>query len=427
METWQRNLYTMLAVQFLMFVLFTSVFSYMPLFIIELGVQGQKEVAFWSGLISSISSLFAAFFSPLWGRLSDRSGYKLNLLRSCVAVVIFNFLSGTSVSVYQLLFFRVMQGCFSGFAAAAITMVGASTPASHLGPALGWLQTAQVLGAMLGPMVGGVLADTFSYRYVFFIASAVGAAATLLAYFLLTEPPSSKAAAARPSLSPLSPLFGLDSNRRQGIAAMLLVLFCGQFAGRCVEPVLSLYVMNLEPQATAIASQTGILFTAAAAGQLLAISLFLKRIPQWGYKKTLLLTLLGASLFYFPHALVTRAWHLLGLRLAVGTFLGAVLPASNAFIGLLAPPERKGSIYGLTTSATFMGSFLGVLGGGTISALLGIPAVFVTASILLFTAFLWVWAKIPDTAPSQLYISSKTAGETPCESIKPPQEDALER
>lgn len=403
MESWRQNLYIMLAVQFLMFLLSTSVFSYMPLFIMELGVTGQEQVAFWSGLISSISSLFAALLSPLWGRLSDRTGYKLNLLRSCVAVTVFNLLSGISTNVYQLLVFRVLQGCFSGFAAAAITMVGASTPALYLGSALGWLQTAQVIGAMIGPMVGGILADAFSYRHVFFIASFLGAIATLLAYFLLAEPAIQKETSPKPSLSPLA---GLDSTTRQAILAMLLVLFGGQFGGRCVEPVLSLYVMNLEPQATAIATQTGILFTAAAAGQLLAINLFLKRIPRWGHKKTLLLTLLGASVFYFPHALVTRAWQLLGLRLAVGTFLGAVLPASNAFIGLLAPPERKGAIYGLTTSATFMGSFLGVLGSGIISALLGIRAVFITTGILLLLAFLWVWIMVPETAHLPLFIAT---------------------
>ena len=392
MEPWKKNLYVMLAVQFTMFVLFTSVFSYMPLFIMELGISGQDRVAFWSGLISSISSLFAALSSPIWGRWSDRTGYKNNLLRSCVAVVLFNFLSGLSTNVYQLMVFRILQGCFSGFAAASVSMVGAGTPALSLGFALGWLQTAQVLGAMVGPMVGGALADLFSYRQVFFIASGLGLVATALALALLDEPGLKKSERPAPLTHALA---GLPAVSRRAILAMLVVLFCAQFGTRCVEPILSLHVINLGQSPSSVGTLTGILFTAAALGQLLAITLFVKQISSWGHKRVLQTTLLGAGLLYFPHILVGKVWPLVALRLGVGAFLGAVIPTANALVGSLVPPSRRGAVYGLTTSALFLGSFLSVLGSGVLAALLGIPAVFLAAGGLLFLAAAWVWITVP--------------------------------
>jgi len=392
MEIWKRNLYIMLFVQFTMFIVFTSVFSYMPLYIMSLGITESDSVAWWSGLISSISSLIAAIFSPLWGKLSDRSGYKTNLLRSCVAVVVFNILSGTAGSVQELFVYRILQGCFSGFAAAAVSLIGAGTPAAALGLSLGYLQTAQIMGAVTGPLIGGLLADAFSYRAVFHIASGFGAVATVVAAVLLQEPVVSRSQSASAWWKPLA---NLTPASRRSIYVMLAVLFCAQLGSRCIEPILAIYVVDLGQSLTTAGTVTGLLFAAGALGQLLAMTVFIPKITAWGHKRILQITLLGTGLLYYPHALVTAVWPLYALRLGTGLFLGAIIPTTNALIGSLVPAERRGSVYGLTTSAIFLGSFSAVMGSGAAAAFWGIKSVFsIVGTIALLTAVL-VWITVP--------------------------------
>jgi DHA1 family multidrug resistance protein-like MFS transporter len=49
-------------------------------------------------------------------------------------------------------------------------------------------------------------------------------------------------------------------------------------------------------------------------------------------------------------------------------FLGGILPAANALAGRSFPRERRGHIFGLVSSATFLGMFCGPLAGGLIAA-----------------------------------------------------------
>ena len=64
-------------------------------------------------------------------------------------------------------------------------------------------------------------------------------------------------------------------------------------------------------------------------------------------------------------------------RFAVGLFIGGILPTANALIGRSVSRETRGTIYGMTASATFLGNSLGPLTGGGIAAGLGIRWVFV--------------------------------------------------
>ena len=58
--------------------------------------------------------------------------------------------------------------------------------------------------------------------------------------------------------------------------------------------------------------------------------------------------------------------------------------------------EHRGTIYGLTASATFLGNSLGPLTGGTIAAGLGIRWVFVVTTVLLAVNLVWVWFTVPE-------------------------------
>ena len=62
---------------------------------------------------------------------------------------------------------QILQGVFGGYSGAAIALVASEAPVEGLGGALGLLQTGQTLGLLVGPTLGGAIADHLSYRAVF--------------------------------------------------------------------------------------------------------------------------------------------------------------------------------------------------------------------------------------------------------------------
>src|ERR1700712_2835754 len=86
---WQRILFVMMGIQLGMNMGFTVLSPVMPLFLPQLGVHSPTEIDLWAGILSAMTPLVAAFASPLWGRVADRRGRKLMVLRSCFAIAVF--------------------------------------------------------------------------------------------------------------------------------------------------------------------------------------------------------------------------------------------------------------------------------------------------------------------------------------------------
>ena len=140
---WQRTLWVMVGIQFIMTGAFSMLSPIMPLLLPELGVETASAVDLWAGILNGVTSLVAAFASPVWGRVADPRGRKLMLLRSSLAIGVFTALMGVAANVWQFFAFRALMGVFAGFSSAAIALVASQVPEGRLGYALGWLSTGQ--------------------------------------------------------------------------------------------------------------------------------------------------------------------------------------------------------------------------------------------------------------------------------------------
>src|SRR5437763_11581564 len=103
---WRQTLWAMVAIQFVMTMAFSMLTPIMPLFLPVLGVESASAIAVWAGILNGITSLIAAFASPLWGTVADRHGRKLMLLRSSLAIGLFTALMGAADNVWQFFAFR---------------------------------------------------------------------------------------------------------------------------------------------------------------------------------------------------------------------------------------------------------------------------------------------------------------------------------
>ncbi len=393
---WSLTLWTMVGIQLVMSLSFTLLAPIMPLYLPDLGVHRPDMIDLWAGILASVTSFVGTFAAPVWGRMADRLGRKLMVLRSSLGIAVFTGLMGIATSVWHLLAFRMAMGLFAGFNSAAIALVAAQVPDQRLGYALGWLSTGQLVGALIGPIVGGGLADlTGSYRIPFFFASAISLIGFGLTWWLVQErfvrpPPNAGARRARSLPAAMALL-----RATPGLAALMVVLLLAQFAVQAVQPVVTLFVQQLTGPVPQLATLAGAAFSVTGLADVIASPFLGKRSDVIGYRRVLLISLFGAAAMTLPQAFAHSYWAFVAERFGVGCFIGGILPTANALIGRLVPAASRGFVYGLSSSASFMGIALGPLTGGAVAASVGLRWVFVVTAVLLVVNLVWVWFALP--------------------------------
>lgn len=391
---WRRTLWAMVAVQFVMSISFNIVAPIMPLFLPDLGVTAPAAVNLWAGVLAAATSCVAVFAAPVWGGLADRHGRKLMVLRSTLGIGIFTFLMGIALGPWQMLGLRAGMGLLAGFNSAATVMVASQVPERRLGYAMGWMSTGTLVGSLIGPVIGGGIADlTGSYRLPFFFGGTICVGAFLVTLFLVPErftpPDKSKA---RPSL-----LAGIAIvARSRPLLSLIVVLMMGQFATHAVQPIITLHVQDMLGPRPNLATLGGIAFSVTGIAGALAVPFLGRRSDRIGYRTTLLICLAGAALFTAPQALPLGYPAFVAERFGLGLFVGGVLPTANALIGKLTDPAQRGTTYGLLSSAYFIGNTTGPLTGGVVAASAGINWVFALTAAMLTANLIWVWLVVPD-------------------------------
>jgi DHA1 family multidrug resistance protein-like MFS transporter len=391
---WQRTLWAMVFIQFIMTASIMFISPIIPLMLPELGVHTPGGIAIWAGIINGATSFVAAFASPIWGKIADRQGRKLALLRSSFAIAIFTGLMGLAGDVWQFFGARAVMGIFAGFSTAAIALVASQVPERRLGYALGWLSSGQLVGSLVGPVIGGILADvTGSYRIPFFFTAGITLVGLALVVVIVKE-----------HFTPIRSTNRKDSvfagvgllMASSSLMALFFVLLMAQMSIRTVQPVVTVFVQELVVASPQIATLAGVAFSITGLANLVSAPFLGQRSDVIGYRRVLLICLLGGTLTSLPQIFVNEYWTFVAERFAVGLFIGGIIPTANALIGRSVSRENRGTIFGMTASATFLGNSFGPLIGGAFAAGLGIRWVFVVSTVLLAVNLVWVWFTVPE-------------------------------
>ena len=171
---WKIVLALLVSFALLMSSSYTMLIPFLPIYLDkELGAS-RESLSMWSGLVFAISFAISAFAAPLWGKLSDKMGKKPMIIRSSVLIAITYFLAGIVTTPFELFLVRAFQGVAAGLWPACLVMLSAYAPKKKLGFAMGLMQSANITGSILGPLLGGILATSFGMRNSFFIGAAFG-------------------------------------------------------------------------------------------------------------------------------------------------------------------------------------------------------------------------------------------------------------
>jgi MFS transporter, DHA1 family, multidrug resistance protein len=365
----------------------------MPLYVQQLGVEDAGNAAAWAGFINGASGASMAVVAPLWGKLSDRLGRKLMLLRATLAAAVVVGSMGFVSTPWQLLGLRLLQGTLTGTVPAATALVASTTPAERAGWRLGALQTVIFIAAGVGPALGGISADLAGIRPSFFVTSALLAVSGMLVLFGVAEnrprPDECEEVAEREVVGAGAPL------PYRLLLPGLLVLFAVHVAITSAAVALPGFLESLAGAAGQIATQAGWIIGTGALVASLGSLLGGRLASRFGTRRVIVGALALAGLAAIPQALVTSVPELWALRLATSLFLGCAIPVANLAIKEAAPPERQGTAFGVASSATSTGFALGPIGGGLLASALGFWAAFLVPGAALLTlavAFGLAWA-----------------------------------
>lgn len=132
------------------------------------------NLVFISGLIFSLGGFSSAITAPLWGRFGQHHGFVKALRLSLVLAGIFFFVQAIPNTLYAFAASQFAIGLFfSGIYPSINAILAEKTSANIKGRVFGLLFSAQQVGAMGGPILGGVIATFLGMKYVFLAAGAL--------------------------------------------------------------------------------------------------------------------------------------------------------------------------------------------------------------------------------------------------------------
>ena len=377
-----RNLFAVTAAGFIGFMGFTLVMPFLPLYFHLLGVDEVGRVAMWSGLSLGVTPALTALLAPAWGRLADRFGRKLMVMRSLGSFVFIMSAMAFVTQPWHVFALRAVQGLFAGYGALTLTMAADSAPPGRMAQAIGTVQTAQRLGPALGPVFGGTVAALVGLRHAFFVTAGFYLTAFILVLVMYDEKAARAHAAPRDVVAPAVTFRNILAF--ENFLLMAAVVFGLQFVDRSFGPVLPLYVGELGTPASRVALVSGLLFSitagAGALGHHICARLLQRRTASQLIAWACACASVGAALYVAARGTpwLFLATPIFGLAIGVGTT--AAYTAAAAVI----PANVRGTGFGLLTTASLVGLAVspmvcGLLAASSRRAVFALDVVFLAA------------------------------------------------
>jgi DHA1 family multidrug resistance protein-like MFS transporter len=407
-SSWQRNLAVLWIGELIAISGFSVTQPFLPYFVQELGITGLDQVAFWTGLVASAQSITMAIIAPVWGTLADRYGRKIMVVRAMFGGAVVIGAMGFIQNVQQLVFLRAIQGLLTGTVSAATALVASSAPPERRGFAIGVLQMAIYLGNSVGPLLGGLIADSLGYRAAFWTTSGLLLIAGVLTSVVVREqftPPDAPSSAdeggdkraddASEQRRPRMWDGVVLVLRTRALLNLFGIRMLMNVAFGVIGPILPLFLQTLAAPGTKIASLSGTisgLASAAGAGSAIVMGRISDRV---GPRRILLTCGTVAGVLFGLQAWVQTPVQFATLRVLASVATGGIVAAASTLLAALAPKNRFGAVYGVNTSIMAAASAAAPMLGAALTASWGLTSAFLGAAALYGLATVGVATVIP--------------------------------
>ncbi|MHA2359469.1 MAG: MFS transporter [Candidatus Thorarchaeota archaeon] len=307
-----------------------------PFYIESLGMAGIEL-----GTLAASFAIARIILAGPMGNLSDRVGRKPILIISLLGFAFSNIVYAYAYDVIVMIAARSLEGAVSaGFFPAANALVSDVTSPENRGAAMGYLSMGNMVGFVVGPALGGFLAQFLGIRMPFILAGLATLVTMVLVYILVDEPVRKTIKDAVPKV----PIREVLSRARGCYGALGIAMFANMFAMGILEVAFMLdAVINLNVQPYEI----GIFFGVIGVTMMIGNVVFGRLSDIRGRKWLIVIgAMVGAgSMGMFILAQNTVDLMIAGVVLSIGMSMRG--PAIQALIADVTDPSAYGTMMGV--------------------------------------------------------------------------------
>lgn len=401
MPRWKINLWVLWIGVFFTAASFSMVIPFLPIFLLQIGVHDHTEM--WSGLIFSSAFFAGAVATPFWGNLADKYGRKPMIVRAGFALFVIYTLMAFVTNPYQILALRILQGLLSGFIPGAIALIGTNTPSDKVGYALSLISSAAATGMIIGPLLGGGIAELAGNRWAFASGGLIVGLATFLIVFWVKEEnfkPSKEKGSVKKDFK-----VALSNRPFLLVLILTLIISCSVMT---IEPVLPLYIAELGGGSKYASLLTGFVIALPGIASALFAPLWGKWADKVGFQRVLFIGLLGGGLGTLAQILFAQIWGFSIIRFVYGIFYCAIFPSLNGLVVKSTPEAFRGRAFSLNQTSNQIGGMIGPILGGFLGGIFPVQVVFVVTGILLLAAMVtayWNAGELSSTLKEKVVVS----------------------
>ncbi|WP_010304902.1 multidrug efflux MFS transporter NorA [Kurthia senegalensis] len=378
-KTGSLTLFLLLFNLFIAFLGIGLVIPVLPTLMNELNISGQVV-----GYLTAAFALTQLIASPLAGKAADKFGRKRMIVLGLFIFGLSELLFGFGKTIDVLFISRILGGLSAAFMMPAVTaFIADITDETSRPKALGYMSAAINTGFIIGPGIGGFLAE-IGTRVPFYSAGVLGLVAALCSTILLREPERQEV--------PKDDRQQQSSIRKLLMPMFLIafiVIFVSSFGLAAFESFFSLYVdhkFSFTPSDIAIAITGG-----AILGAVFQVVFFDRLIKWLGEIKLIRVMLVLSAILVFLMTVVHTHWLILGVTFVVFIGFDLIRPAVTMYLSRIAGSDQ-GFVGGMNSFFTSLANVIGpVIGGILFDIDIDYPYYFATVFIILGLVFAMFW------------------------------------
>lgn len=366
----------------------------LPTLMNDLGITGTTI-----GYLTAAFAIAQLIVSPFAGKAADKYGRKIMIVIGLFIFGFSEFLFGIGREIEVLFISRILGGISAAFIMPAVTAFIADITNLDTRPkALGYMSAAISTGFIIGPGIGGFLAE-FGTRVPFFFAGALGTIAAILSIILLSEPNRNEDHHEQVSD---------DKNGFKRIFApkyflAFILIYIASFGLAAFESFFSLFVdhkFQFKPSDIAIVITGGAIFGAVS-----QVLLFDRLTRIWGEIKLIRYSLILSALLVFLMTVVHSYFSILLVTFIVFVGFDLFRPAVTSYLSNIAGNEQ-GFVGGMNSMFTSLANISGpILGGILFDINFNYPYYFATVILSLGIVITLVWNKQANKSSNEMKAS----------------------
>lgn len=353
----------------------------LPSIMNELSISGTVV-----GYLTAAFALTQLIVSPFSGKAVDRFGRKIIIVIGLFIFGISEFLFGLGKTIEVLFISRILGGVSAAFIMPAVTAFIADITTIETRPkALGYMSAAISTGFIVGPGIGGFLAE-IGIRVPFFTAGILGGTAAILSIILLREPERVE-----------EPEIDMETMNKSSLGKILMpkfliafiVILVSSFGLAAFESFFALFADHkfaFTPNDIAIAITGG-----AIIGAIFQVVVFDRLMKVLGEINVIRVSLILSAVLVFAITIVNSYWMIMIVMFTIFIGFDLIRPAVTTYLSRIAGNEQ-GFVGGMNSFFTSLANVLGPIVGGIMFDIdINYPFYFATVVIIIGLAIAMIW------------------------------------